>query len=299
MLFLVIAICASVLVSVLLKAIRNTNIEIPQVVFWNYIVATLLAYFTLAQPQVNLQSFILGDSWYLFILLGILFPSVFIFMGKAVQTSGVARADTANRLSLVFGIIASFAIFGQQATAFTFIGIALAFIAIFMLLNKYKEKTGLSLSSRVPQKSSWGWLLLVWVGYGVIDILLKLMAVKDIMSLLIAIFILAAVIMLGYLLVRRTNFNLGSIIIGVILGALNFTNIVFYIKAHQVLHTQTALVFTTMNIGVIILSIILGVFFFKERLTKLNFWGMVIALIAIACLAYNQVLNQYWQSLFA
>ncbi|EJS90857.1 hypothetical protein AAUPMC_06627, partial [Pasteurella multocida subsp. multocida str. Anand1_cattle] len=46
-------------------------------------------------------------------------------------------------------------------------------------------------------------------------------------------FVLAACVMFGYLLLKREVWTVPSFIGGIILGALNFMNILFYIKAHQ------------------------------------------------------------------
>ncbi|RIY32336.1 hypothetical protein CJP74_04895 [Psittacicella melopsittaci] len=285
MYFLVIAICASVAVSLLLKLVRKTKIEIAQIVFWNYIAAALIAYFFLDYNNIDAKSIILKSNLYLFFALGLLLPSVFIFMGKAVQSSGVAKADTANRLSLILGIIASFVLFGQALNYITIGAIILAFIALLMLLNK--PKVPLRLDFKSQEQHTAVWLFLVWLGYGVIDIIFKIMAVKNTIALLGGVFVLAAILMFIYLLLTRTKFNFSSLLVGLLLGCLNFTNIYTYIRAHQELHQETAFVFTTMNIGVIILSLVAGIIFFREKLTKINLLGIVISLFAIFALYYG------------
>ncbi|RIY31236.1 hypothetical protein CKF54_07135 [Psittacicella hinzii] len=209
-------------------------------------------------------------------------------MGKAVQTSGIAKADTASRISLAIGILASFTIFQQKLTVLAIIGVALAFVAILMLLNRGQSARTISEQIAVREsKFAWLWLFLVWLGYGSIDVLLKLMAVKDTMSLLMLIFILAAVVMLVYNLQRKTKFNFASVLAGILLGALNFTNIFTYVRAHQELHGHTALVFTSMNIGVIALSLLVGVIF-KERISKVNYLGILLAVVAIGLIALGR-----------
>jgi drug/metabolite transporter (DMT)-like permease len=72
------------------------------------------------------------------------------------------------------------------------------------------------------------------------------------------------------------------------LGIANFGNILFYLKAHQDLATQPSLVFSTMNIGVIILGSAVGVFIFHEKLSRLNYAGIVLALVSILFLYFAQ-----------
>ena len=89
-----------------------------------------------------------------------------------------------------------------------------------------------------------------------------------------------------YLFLRRTQWTVPSFIGGIILGVLNFFNILFYIKAHQSFGQNPTLVFAGMNIGVICLGTITGTFFFKEKISKINWFGVLISLSAIFCLYY-------------
>ncbi|MFC6276271.1 DMT family transporter [Psittacicella hinzii] len=303
MLYLLFSVCASVTVSILLKLVRNTNISLPQIIFWNYPVAALLAYFIAGSGQIDFQVYLANNSWILLALLGILFPSVFIFMGKAAQNVGIVKADIAQRLSLIFGVSAAFLLFNDVFTPVKGAAIVISFLAIFCLMDKGKAHSyrGLSLDLHRQQyaqsRYTWLWILLVWVGYGVIDILLKYMAVKNFINTLVAIFIVAAILMFIYLLFSRARFNLASLITGAILGCLNFTNIYFYLQAHRAMANQTALVMTTMNLGVVVLATILGTMFLRERVSKVNILGILLAIVAIITLGYgDQILAQLLQA---
>lgn len=70
-----------------------------------------------------------------------------------------------------------------------------------------------------------------------------------------------------YLFLKRTQWTVPSFIGGIILGVLNFFNILFYIKAHQSFGQNPTLVFAGMNIGVICLGTITA-HFFKEKSAK-------------------------------
>ena len=71
------------------------------------------------------------------------------------------------------------------------------------------------------------------------------------------------------------KFSWPHILIGWVLGVANFSNILFYIKAHQALSKNPSIVFSAMNIGVIILGTLLGVFVFREKLSLVNKIGIV------------------------
>ena len=166
---LILAILCSVAVSVLLKVARKKNIIIEQAIAFNYIVAISLSYFLLKPDFKGLQFteyLAQSDSTPIFLALGILLPTVFIIMSKAVEFAGIVRSDAAQRLSLFLPIVASFIIFHETLSQPKVVGIILAFIGLFCILNKSNEQ------SAVTFKGILG-LIGVWFGYGTIDILFK------------------------------------------------------------------------------------------------------------------------------
>ncbi|HDR1012771.1 TPA: EamA/RhaT family transporter [Pasteurella multocida] len=280
---LIIAVLCSVAVSVLLKVARKKNIVIQQAIAFNYIVALSLSYFLLKPDFKGLgfSEFVAqSDNTPVFFALGILLPTVFIVMSKAVEYAGIVRSDAAQRLSLFLPIVAAFVIFGEQLSSARLMGIILAFVALFCLLNKPTD-TESNLKGVVS-------LILVWFGYGIIDILFKQVAKSGgaFPATLFISFVLAACVMFGYLLLKREVWTVPSFIGGIILGGLNFMNILFYIKAHQSFSDNPTLVFAGMNIGVICLGTITGALVFKEKISKINGVGIAIGISAIFCLFY-------------
>ena len=281
---LIIAVLCSVAVSVLLKVARKRNIVIQQAIAFNYIVALSLSWFLLKPDFKGLEftDFIAqSENTPIFLALGILLPSVFIIMSKAVEFAGIVRSDAAQRLSLFLPILAAFLIFHETLSQSKAIGIVLAFVGLFCLLSKPNQQ------SAVDFRGILG-LVGVWFGYGIIDILFKQIAKSGgiFPTTLFIAFSLAACIMFIYLLFKRTQWNVASFVGGIILGVLNFFNILFYIKAHQSFGSNPTLVFAGMNIGVICLGTITGALIFKEKISKVNWLGIVFSLSAIFCLYY-------------
>ena len=281
---LIIAVLCSVAVSVLLKVARKRNIVIQQAIAFNYIVALSLSWFLLKPDFKGLEftDFIAqSENTPIFLALGILLPSVFIIMSKAVEFAGIVRSDAAQRLSLFLPILAAFLIFHETLSQSKVVGIVLAFAGLFCLLSKPNQQ------SAVDFRGVLG-LVGVWFGYGIIDILFKQVAKSGgaFPTTLFIAFSLAACIMFIYLLFKRTQWNVASFVGGIILGVLNFFNILFYIKAHQSFGSNPTLVFAGMNIGVICLGTITGALIFKEKISKINWLGIVFSLCAIFCLYY-------------
>lgn len=281
--FLIFAICASVLVSVFLKLARGHGINIVQAIVINYITAIGWCLILLKPDFSGVQASLASTSVFIVLLLGVLLPSVFIIMAQAVDSVGIAKSDVAQRLALFLPILASFTIFDESLTLAKSTGITLAFLALICMTYRpdVYRRTGMMKNTVLILAS-------VWAGYGVIDILFKQISKQGgaFANTLFLTFVLAFVILLGYLLIKQVKWHGKSLSSGILLGCLNFANILFYIKAHQAYKDDPTLVFAGMNIGVIAVGAIVGVFLFKEKLNAINVIGLSISILAIWCLFY-------------
>ena len=71
------------------------------------------------------------------------------------------------------------------------------------------------------------------------------------------------------------------------LGIPNFLSFYFLLKALAYFGSSGAFVYPLYNLGVILLSAIIGLLVFKERLSKLNIVGILLAITAITLLSWN------------
>ncbi len=275
--YLTISVLCSVSVSVLFKYARQYGVDIRQAIAANYLVALLLCGFALNPSLAVLQA--PGTPWGLLLLLGVLLPTVFVAMFNAVRFAGVLRTDAAQRLSLFIPLLASFLLFGEAFTTHKVVAIGLALIALGCLL---KRTASTAPSSAGP--GAWVWPLAVWAGYGVCDVLFKQVARTGtaFSSGLLVAFALALIVMVGYLLVKRVTWRGSHLAVGLGLGVLNFANIYTYIRAHQSLPNDPAIVFSAMNIGVISLGAVAGVVLFRERMSPVNMLGLALAVVSVA-----------------
>lgn len=277
---LVLSIACSVAVSVLLKMARSRGIRVDQAIAFNYVMAgTLCALLLGPQPGTLLQS---TAPWPLLLALGLLLPSVFLIMAKAVQQAGIVLSDVAQRLSLLLPLIAAFTLFGEAATQSKLMGIAVALVALAALLWRPGNRNAQAPANHGGALTI-ALLLGVWFGYGTIDILFKQMAKTGsaFPTTLLGAFIMAGLVSFGYLFLRRTAWSPRSIVAGLLLGLLNFGNIYFYVRAHQVYSDNPTLVFSAMNIGVISLGTLIGAGIFRERIHWVNGAGVGLAILAI------------------
>lgn len=276
------AIC-SVLVSVLLKLARRFGLDIGQAVAWNYAAAVALAALLLQPSLAPLRQ--PGAPWFALVGLGVLLPTIFLALGASVRHAGIVRSDTAQRLSLLLSLLAAFVLFGEKLDAIKALGCALGLAALLGMVWRPESSRGES------GAAPWGWPLAVFIGFGAIDVLFKRVAAAGVplgtsLATMFALALPVAFALAAWRSLRGgTRFTLRNALAGLLLGLFNFGNILFYLRAHRALPQHPALVFASMNLGVVVLGTLTGVLLFRERLSRVNLAGLLLALLAIALLA--------------
>ena len=282
--FILLSALCSVSVAVLLKLAPRWRLDMPQLVMWNYLAAGTLCWFLLSPPLDSLTR--PGTPWWALAGLALVMPSLFLVLAACVRTAGIVRTDVAQRLSLLLSLVAAFTLFGEQASALKLLGLVLGLVAIGGIVVRPERGP-----SPVSGGSALGLLLVVWAGFALVDVMLKLVAQSGTASMasLQVLFVAAFLLMLSWQLVRhwrgRVELDGRNLAGGLLLGVLNFGNILFYVWAHQALPDSPAVVFAAMNIGVVVLGTLVGIAAFGEKTGRWNRLAIVLAVAAIALIA--------------
>jgi drug/metabolite transporter (DMT)-like permease len=279
MIYVVFAIICSVVVSVNFKLFKRYYTNAYQAIVFNYPTAALFCYFFF-KPDLSVKP--TNENWLLFLIIAVLLISIFYFIGKSIETSGIVLTAIAQRLSLIIPVLSAFFIFGETSTTIKIIGLIIGLIAI------YASKP----SGKANMNDMVNWYpIIVFLGTGIIDILFNLLTKFDQISFtasLVYIFSISTIIGFASLIYQKIRgtlqFQFKTIFAGIILGIFNFGSIFFYIKALQIERNQPSVVFSSLDIGVITLGSLVGIILFKEKLSKLNLIGLVLALAAIIIL---------------
>lgn len=275
--FILIAALFSVSVSIALKLYRQYGFNIVHLLTLNYITASVLC-FLWFKPTFNVVQ--LKHSWWLIGALAVILPSIFWCLDRALHHAGLIKTEIAQRLSVVLTILVSTLIYHEQFSLLKIFGIVLGVVAVLiMLIGQGSAKSSQSVAA-------WLSILSVWIGYAVIDLLFKYtsgLGLQFAMSLN-AIFMCSAILCLFASLFQAQALTINTLLAGVILGALNFANIAFYLYAHRQLSDSPALVFASMNIMVVCLGILAAVLIFKEQLNQSRVVGGMLAIVAVLIL---------------
>lgn len=164
MLFLILSIFCSVTVGVIFKITRKYNSNPTQIVAFNYIAALVLCYFTYTPNLKKLIQMHLGTYILPLESCCLLF---FFFLVASIKHMGIVKTDAAQRLSLFIPILAAWFIFKEEFNTYKIIGIVIGFIALLFILRKQSENN----------QNKWIFPTIVLVGFGIIDILFKQIAI--------------------------------------------------------------------------------------------------------------------------
>lgn len=286
MIFVLFSILCSVLVSIILKLARRYEMNTTQLIAWNYPTALLLNVL-FYRPDVATISFN-PENTSLYLTLGFLLPALFLAIAASIRYTGIVRTDIAQRVSIFIPLIAAFLIFNEDPSTRSLLGIGVGLLAIFLSIQwgADRGKAG---------RKYWVYPMIIFFGMGLIDILFKQVAQHQEVSYTTSvffIFLIALLISFAYIGIRifrrKESFSLGSMIWGVGLGIFNFGNILFYMKAHRAIPENPSVVFSAMNVGVIAMGALVGLLIFKEKLSTLNKFGILLAVISILIIAGNE-----------
>lgn len=282
MLFLVLSILCSVTVGVLFKFSRKYGVSNTQIVASNYLFALVLCYLFFS-PELNAVE--TSAPWVIYIAIGVLLPSIFLFLAASIKHMGIVKTDAAQRLSLFIPILAAWILFKEDFNMLKVAALVVGFPALVLIFAKPTQNT----------ENKWIYPAAVLLGFGVIDILFKQIALYTSLPYTTSLFVVFGIALLIMIVVviyegaiKKVSLNIRNILFGGLVGIFNFGNILFYLKAHQAFVKNPSTVFAGMNMGVIIIGSLVGILMFKEKLTKMNFAGLFLALISIILIVISQ-----------
>lgn len=280
MIQLIACIISSTLIFVLFRLAKNYQSRLSALITYNYFAATLLGLF-LFKP---FSGFVTGSghSWLPFAVLnGILFIGLFFLIGQSSQKAGITVTTLATKLSVVFPVLFSLLYFKEQIHGWKIFGLVSAFIAIGLTLYKKDLRKTRYIFILLP--------LIIFVGSGVVDSIVKLvqeLKINPAQSALYAttVFLVAficGVVIFAFSPKPKIMIHPPTLLLGTLLGIVNFGSLYFLIEALNKSALKSSLVFAINNMAIVTLSVVLGWLLFNEKLNKLNFTGIILALFSI------------------
>jgi drug/metabolite transporter (DMT)-like permease len=228
------------------------------------------------------------------LLMGLLFISLFNLIAFTAQRINVAVSSVANKLSLVIPFVLAIWLYGEKVSAWQVLGIGLALVAV--LLTCW-PRGGIHGASGKEHK---GWMLVVpailFAGSGLLDSLVKYVEQRFmqggggtmILSTAFAVAgILGTVLLLSLILLGKEKFDPRAILAGVAIGVPNYLSIWFLVKVLGQYPGRSSMIFPVVNMGIVLFSTAVAWLLFGEHISRLNRAGILLALAAIALIAWG------------
>ena len=254
------------------------KLEVFQIIVVNYLIATILG-FSIWQQPVELVSMV-SKPWFLTsILIAISFIATFYLFALSSVKAGIAITAVSSKMSVLMPVLAGFVFFDDRISILKVIGILLALFSFLLVFR-----------SRESFKLNWKILVipvLLFIGSGLNDTLTKYAQHRYIFNdetlFLSTIFLISFVLSAIYLATsnsfNRNMVSVKNIGAGVILGIINFGAMYFMLAGLN--DFEATFFFPIVNVSVVAITAILGFIIFKEKLSLVNWGGVLLAIISI------------------
>lgn len=292
MLYIFLTVVVSVLLLIIFKAFKKYEVNSFISIVVNYIIAAITG-FVFLDSEIDLSSVYKSDWVFICIPLAFLFIAVFYLIALTAQKISISTASVANKMSVIMPVLYSVLFLGQQLSIVKITGVLLAMLAVY--LSTFS-------STKKQINSGLFWLpIAVFFGSGFIDIAINaanalyLKTTSD--SAMFSIFTFLFAFTIGLLTVlyliffKKTTsikqvFKLKNIIGGVVLGVPNYFSIFFIFKSLESNALSSAQLFPVLNLSNVALSALVAWLIFKEKISILNFAGIILAVISILLISF-------------
>ena len=274
--------------------LQRLKINTLQAIVFNYVACVSTGALVNGSFPVNRES--MNTPWFVWALvIGGMFISIFNVIAFTTQKLGVAIASVANKLSLVIPFVFSIYVYNESATVLKITGIAVALAAV--VLTCYPSQKNNDHSKKIKQLL---FLLpvVLFISSGLLDTLIVYVKnnyfnnpADNFNDFLITAFSVAGsigLILLGtQIATGRQQFSGKALLAGIIIGVPNYFSIWCLGKVISIYQGNSSAIIPVNNMGIVLFSAVAAWAIFKEKLTLINWIGIILAVAAIALIAYG------------
>ncbi len=276
------------------KILERFDIPIIQAIVVNYFTCVITG--SIVNGSLPVDKTTMHQPWLLWsLILGSMFIILFNVFGFTTQKLGVAVSSVANKLSLVIPFVFSIYLYNEEWTWIKMVGILLALLAVIFTCYPSSQKE--ATTSRKLNKAQYFLLpIVLFAGSGLMDTIIKYVEQTHLNEsnyndFLIAAFVTAGLIgflIMSILLVTgKIKFDSRSILAGIAIGIPNYFSIWFLVNVLKQYKGNSSAIIPINNMGIVLLSSFLAWLMFKEKLSLINRVGIILALGAIALIAFG------------
>lgn len=282
--YLLLSILSAVLLYVCFRLIGTYKLDKLQVIASNYFVAVILGISIWQEPIV--PKVIFNSSWFFVaIVIGISFIIMFYLFALSSAKAGIAITAVSSKMSVLIPVIAGFLFYGDSISYIKVLAIVLALFSFLLVFWKRKR---VKIDYRILLLP-----ILIFLGSGINDLLTKHAHYNYLMNdealflttIFFFSFIFSLISVAAITIIKGQQISGVSLLFGLIVGVVNFGTMYYLLKALS--QFEASVLFPILNVSVVLASSVIGILFFKERLTKLNWAGVLMAALSIVLISTN------------
>lgn len=279
MILLLIAILFYTLIFICFKLLEKFKVGNFESILWNYLIASLTGFIVF---EIDLNAIFNAPWLYIAFGIGLIFFIVFHLFALCSQKISITMTAMASKMSVIIPVMVSIFYFNDHLGMLKIIGIGLTIFSLFLILMPNKSNPIDKKYIFVP--------ILIFIMTGVSDSFFKIAQSNyqistsidsaKFVSTIFGISFIFGIITLPFFKVQpKKLFIPRNIIGGVILGLINFFAVFFF--TFSMIDFNGSFFFPIFNAGVVAMTALFGFFMFKEKLTKINIAGLLLALSSI------------------
>jgi len=276
MLNLLLAIASSSLVSIVMRTSEKYTKGNHGMLAVNYVICVIMAAFYTGFGNLFPKAEGIGFTLGLGTCTGILYLVGLLLVQLNIQKNGVVLSSIFQKLGLIVQVLISIIFFKEQPQLIQVLGIIICLVAVVMI-NFEKGQTAVQFKMG---------LFLILLSSGFCDVMSKIHeemgnpALAD--HFLFYTFGVAMILCIALIIVKKELFGWKDILFGILLGIPNYFSASFLLKALN--DIAAVIVFPTFSVATVVVISMTGLLVFKEKLSKKQWIGMGLILVALVFL---------------
>ena len=275
MIYLILAVISSALVSVVMRLSQRFARNNITMLAANYVMCTaaaaILAGGIIPTGEGAALTMGLGN------FCGVLYLLGFVLLQWNIQRNGVVLPATFQKLGVLVPTIAAITVFGETARWTQLLGIAVAIGAILLMQGRGGDKAA--------NRSTLGLIALLMCG-GLSDVMSKVFQTWGNAEhgnyFLVFTFLIALVLCLALCAVKKQSVTVPDVLCGLALGVPNYMSARFLLWALR--EVPAVVVYPSFSVGTIIVVTLVGMFCFREQVEKRKLAALGLILGALVLL---------------
>lgn len=289
--FLLLTVVCSVLLGFIFKLFGRFGVDGFQAIVFNYITCFCCGWLHLGHFPVQSEDF--STPWMPYALvLGLIFVSGFNMTALTVRHFGVTVGQIMQKMSILMTVPFAVLAYHESAGWVKILGFLFA-LASIVLVN-WPSQQLLVEKSNTPKHSNLLWIpIATWILAGLLEVLLVRVQNEGFADMsdptfIITIFGTAGVLGLVLAILGwtsgRLQFAWKNVTAGIILGIPNYGSMLFILLALDS-GLEGSFVFPVANVSIIVVTTIGAVTLFREKLSRLNWLGIGLAILGIGLIS--------------